>query len=81
MDSYLLWKNTRYRPILQGFYFNKTNSTQNAPASDVSVFGLDYKMKKATKTEQYCKFHERDGILHFGKNNVSRFNCRANCTL
>jgi len=51
MVPYFLSKDTRYRPMLQGFYFHKTNSTQNAPFIDVSVSGLDNKMKKATKFE------------------------------
>ena len=51
MVSYLLSKGTRYRPILQGFCFNETNSPQIAPVVNVSVSGVDNKMKKPTKFE------------------------------
>jgi hypothetical protein len=44
-------KGTLYRSMLQGFYFHKTKSTQNAPFINVSVFVLDNKMKEAKKFE------------------------------
>ena len=81
MVSHLLSKDTRYRLMLQDFYFNKTNSTQNAPDVNASVSGPDNKMKKATKFEKYCKFPERNSILQFDSNTVSRFSCHANCAL
>jgi hypothetical protein len=43
MVSYLISKDTRYWPMLHGFCFKKTNSTQNAPVSNISVSGLDKK--------------------------------------
>jgi len=47
MVSYLPSKDTRYWLMLQGFYFNKSNSTQNIPDINVGVSGLDNKNEKS----------------------------------
>ena len=76
MVSYLLSKDTRYRLMLQGFYFNKSNQLRMHPA-----LMSTQQNEESKEFEYYCKFPERNRILQFDKNTVSRFSCHVNCTL